>query len=70
MDLILSWKDSRLLFNSTRDYDEIIPLAQSFEGILWVPDIYVLDESVGKDGFSAVQKAYIHNNGLVEYSRR
>ncbi|XP_057314192.1 gamma-aminobutyric acid receptor subunit beta-like [Hydractinia symbiolongicarpus] len=68
VDILLEWKDSRMMFNSSMT----TPMALSVETdeFFWQPDLWILDESSGKSAYLIDQYVRLFTNGKIQLIKR
>ena len=67
--MLLKWEDPRFAFNITGANESLVVERDIFKHI-WVPDIFVIDEVTGKEGYKAIQKVAIAPDGHIQFARR
>ncbi|XP_066930585.1 gamma-aminobutyric acid receptor subunit rho-2-like [Clytia hemisphaerica] len=69
LELLLTWEDTLFQFNLTST-NSSLTLGKFLNDLIWLPDVYVMDEKSGKEGYKPVQKAIVSNEGKVIFVRR
>ena len=67
--MMLKWNDPRFIFNTTFSNESIV-FERDMAKQVWVPDIFILNEVTGKEGYKAIQKVHISPQGDVQFARR
>lgn len=67
--MMLKWNDPRFKFNTT-SLNESLVFERDMAKHIWLPDIFILNEVTGKEGYKAIQKVHISPHGDVQFARR
>ena len=67
--MLLKWNDPRFA-SKIMNTNESLVLERDVDKNIWIPDIFVMDEVKGKEGYKPIQKVSISPQGDIQFARR